>query len=510
MTDPSRVPVIVGVADVRSGRAGSLAAPREPLELIADAVHGALGDSAIADVGSRVDTIYAVRTASWSYDDLPASIAERIGADSPRTWTSPIGGHWPAALLDRIGSEIADGSSTVALLVGGEAQASLKELTKQGADPASRGWTTAPGGPPTFTADDLGSDEMQRAGVLAPTRVYPLFENRLSYELGHSPTQSRRYSAEMYAKYSELAADHSCAWMPTARTPEDIATSGPENRLVSDVYPLAMNAMPFVDQAAAVLVCSLASAVESGVPEDRIVYLWGGAGASDPIDVIGRNDFGTSVALTSAVDRTLRQAGVNSSDLGIIDAYSCFPVVPKLLIRALGLPSSTVLSVLGGHSFFGGPLNSYTLHAIAEVTRQLRNPDGPGVDKPALVHANGGYLTHQHTVLLAGTPHIRGYVGDSVPQALSATAPPIVHGYDGDAVIETATVDFDREHNPRSALIIARTPEGSRVAGHTDSACADALVRYTQNGDRSMVGADITITDHDGAIAVVMKEEAHT
>lgn len=504
MTDPTTVPVIIGIADIRSGRAGAPASPRDPLDLISEATIAALADTGIETIGSRVDTIYAVKTASWSYDDLPGLLAKRIGADSPRTWTSSIGGHWPAALLDRIGSEIADRSSSVTLLVGGEAQASLNALMKLGVDPTTRGWLAAPGGPPTFTSDDLGSPEMQRAGILAPTRVYPLFENRFSYDSGDNPQQSREYSARMYAQFSELAAAHPCAWMPTARTSEDIATSGPKNRLVSDAYPLTMNAMPFVDQAAAIVVCSLAAAIEFGVAKDRIVYLWGGAGATESADVLARKDFGQSAALASAVDRTLKQAEVTGGDLRIIDAYSCFPVVPKLLIQALGLPHSTVPSVLGGHSFFGGPLNSYSLHAIAEVTRLLRSSD---VDAPALVHANGGYLTHQHTVLLARTPHRNGYVGDPSTHEIPATGPPILHGYVGDADIVTATIDFERDESPKSALIIAVTDDGSRVAGHTDSNDAAALLRYTQGGARSLVGAQISITDHDGRVAVSLKEE---
>lgn len=68
--------------------------------------------------------------------------------------------------------------------------------------------------------------------------------------------------------------------------------------MVCEPYPLTLNAMPFVDQAAAVLVCSLAVAREHGVPDHRIVSVWGGSGATDPVDVLSRNGFGTSNALT--------------------------------------------------------------------------------------------------------------------------------------------------------------------------------------------------------------------
>ena len=503
--DPRTVPVIIGVADVRWGRAGAPETPREPLDLISDATAQALADTGVADIGRRVDTIYAVKTASWAYDDLPALIGKQIGAPAPRTATSTIGGHWPTALIDDIGSEIADGNSTVALLVGGEAQASVKALTKAGTDPAELGWVAAPGGPPTFSGDDLGSTDMQRTGILTPTRVYPLFENRLAHDLGQTPAESLDQSARMYSTFSEVAARHPVSWSPTARTADDIATVGPRNRLVSDTYPLSMNAMPFVDQAAAVVLCSLNSAIEFGVPDDRIVYLWGGAGASDTVDVVARADFGASPALRSAIDRTLDRAGISGADLSIVDSYSCFPVVPKLLVRALDLPPETVPSVLGGHSFFGGPLNSYTLHAIAEVTRLLR--DG-APDDVALVHANGGYLTHQHVVLLARRAHRDGYIGDPVPVVIPSDAPPLVHDYDGDAGIVTATVEYDRGGLPGVGLIVAETPDGRRVAGHTDSEGAAALIAHTAEGTRSLVGTTVHLTDRGGQLTVSLSDDS--
>lgn len=501
MVDPRNVPVVIGVGDLRWGQAGAPEAPREPLQLIADAVTAALADTAVAGIGHAVDAIHAVKTASWSYDDLPGLIAQRIGARSPRVHTSTIGGHWPAALLDRIGADVAEGSTTVALLVGGEAQASVKQLVKSGVDPASAGWLAAPGGPPSFSPDDLGSKAMQRAGAVTPTRVYPLFENRLAHELGQTPAESRRHSAQLYSAFSDVAAAHPVAWSPTTRTADDIATAGPGNRLVSDAYPLAMNAMPFVDQAAAVVVCSLQFAMEHGVDADRVVYLWGGAGAHDDPDVLLRKDFGHSPALTSAVDRTLGRGEVTVNDLSLVDSYSCFPVVPKLVVRALGLPDDAVPSVLGGHSFFGGPLNSYTLHAIAETTRLLRRGAADGV---AMVHGNGGYLTHQHTVLLSHRPHRDGYVGDPVARPTSSDDVHVAHGYDGEAEIATATVEYDRTGRPGVGLLIASTPDGRRVAGHTDSDTAAMLVDHTCEGTRSLVGAHLHVTDRDGLLSVAM------
>ncbi|QDQ91246.1 acetyl-CoA acetyltransferase [Rhodococcus sp. WB9] len=495
--DPARIPVIVGVDDIRSGRAGDPAAPREPLDLITDAARAALADSGSATLGSRIDAIHAVKTVSWSYDDLPGLLAVRLNLPSPRSSTSPIGGHWPATLLDRIGDDIASGRSSAALLVGGESQATMTALRKSGTDPTTLGWASEPGGPPAFDPADLGSPAMQRADLIVPTRVYPLFENRVAHESGVGPDQSLAESARMYSAFSELAAKNPASWTCEVYSAEEIATVGPGNRMVCEPYPLMLNAMPFVDQAAAVLVCSLAVAREHGVPEDRTVYLWGGAGAADPVDVLSRNGFGTSTAMTDAVHRALSRASIDASALDIVDAYSCFPVVPKLLTRTLGLPASTVPSVTGGHSFFGGPLNSYTLHSIAEVTRRLREGAGP-----ALVHGNGGYLTYQHVVMLAGAPHPDGYVGDPEPAQLASEAPELVTGYEGRADLVTSTVEYGRDGAPATGFVVAHTPDGRRLAGRTGPAEAVALSAFTETPARSVIGRTVHVTDRDGILSL--------
>jgi len=154
-----------------------------------------------------------------------------------------------------------------------------------------------------------------------------------------------------------------------------------------------------------VIVTSLAAAREYGIPEDRLVYVWGGAGAVEGTDFLHRDGFGSSPAMTSTLDRTLAAAGTTAAELDIVDVYSCFPVVPKLACLALGLPRDAALSVTGGHSAFGGPMNSYTLFSMVAVAQRLR--EGGGV---ALVHGNGGFVTYQHAVVLSDAPHADGYV----------------------------------------------------------------------------------------------------
>ncbi|WP_127782116.1 acetyl-CoA acetyltransferase [Rhodococcus sp. X156] len=498
MPDPRHIPVIVGVGQLRHNRERTVADAREPLELMLDAVALAAADAGVPQLPAHADSIDVVNVVSWSYDDLPGLVAQRVGADPQHRQYTPVGGQWPARLLDAAAARIAAGESTIALLVGGEAQSSTGALAKAGVDPVQDcGWSAAPGGPAAFDPELLGGPENQAAGLILPTRVYPLFDNALSHQLGQSPDEATAWSAEIYAAFSAEAAANPAAWNPVQRSAEDIATVTPGNRMISEPYPLSMNANPQVDQGAAVIMTSLAAAREHGVAEDKLVYVWGGAGADQAEEHLRRDGFTDSPAMAAAFERTLSQAGVHADDLDIVDIYSCFPVVPKLASIALDLPRDASLSVTGGHSAFGGPMNTYTLFAAVSITQRLRTE--PGL---ALLHGNGGFVTYQHAVLLSDAPHAQGYVGNPEPVRIeSANAPAIIAPVSGTVTVETATVEHGRDGKPATGFLVARTADGARFAAQTapgDTASAEALSMGEPGERREVVGRTVTV-EVDGA-----------
>lgn len=499
VTAHPRSPVIVGVGQLAGNRERTVEGAREPLALVLDALRAAAQDAGAPSLLASADAVHAVRIASWRYDDLAGQVAEAVGA-RPRTLVDTgLGGHHPVRLLDQAAARVWAGESDVALVVAGEAQASVTMLRKQGLEPD---WRRTPGGPAAFELSDLGSPAMQAAGLLAPAVVYPLFENRLQADLGLTPAEAAAWSARTYADLSVVAAGQPAAWSRTARTAEDIGTAAPANRMVYEPYLLSMNAMPHVDQAAAVIVTSLATAQELGIRD--VVHVWGGAGADDSPDVLVRGSLGRSASLEQALDRCLAQGGVGSGELDLVDVYTCFPVVPKLVSLHLGLPRESVLSVTGGHSSFGGPLNSYSLHAVATMVERLR-AGGLG-----MVHANGGYLTYQHAVLLSATPHPAGYVGQPEPRAAAEPGPDVVAPADvtGDVVVETATVQHDREGRPSQAFVVARTADGARVATCTppgDRGAAAALsLTSLPPGRTTHVGRRARFAPLDSGTAVTL------
>ena len=72
-----------------------------------------------------------------------------------------------------------------------------------------------------------------------------------------------------------------------------------------------------------------------------------------------------------------------------IELYSCFPCVPKMARRTLGLGPDVQPTVTGGLTFFGAPLNTYMTHAACAMVRKLRERRQA---RPAL---RPGRLCHQ-------------------------------------------------------------------------------------------------------------------
>ncbi|BAE55574.1 unnamed protein product [Aspergillus oryzae RIB40] len=102
------------------------------------------------------------------------------------------------------------------------------------------------------------------------------------------------------------------------------------------------------------------------------------------------------------------------------------------------------------------------------MVRQLRRGQG----RNGLILANGGILTYQHAICLSSRPPSNGIMYPNVQNAhqvaIEVPIPRVTHVAEGDAVIETYTVEFHRNGHPARGYIIGRLKtDGSRfVANH--------------------------------------------
>jgi acetyl-CoA C-acetyltransferase len=238
--------------------------------------------------------------------------------------------------------------------------------------------------------------------------------------------------------------------------------------------------------AAGLLLCSLETAREAGVPEDRMVFPVAATEANDSPFLSTRAELHRSPAVRIAGARLLELAGRKIEEIDHLDLYSCFPSSVQVAATELGVPPDRALTVTGGLTFGGGPLNSYTLHAIARMAEVLRADRG----SMGLVHGNGGWLAKQALVIYSTEPGKQGFRYDNLQEQIDAL--PLREAlldFEGPITIEAYTVAH-KGGEPKRAIVACLTDDGRRAWGIVeDAAVLAAMTREEFCGRRGRLAA---------------------
>src|SRR5439155_3439432 len=166
----------------------------------------------------------------------------------------------------------------------------------------------------------------------------------------------------------------------------------------------------FLDQAAAVIVCSAAAAERLGVPRERFVFVHAGTDAWDTVFPSNRGELHSSPPIRVAGRRALTLAGSSADTVDHVDLYSCFPSAVQIAAAELGFSEERSLTVTGGLTFAGGPLNNYVTHSLATMTRVLREQPGT----TGFVSGNGGMLAKHAFGVYSTTPPATGFAYENL------------------------------------------------------------------------------------------------
>lgn len=472
-----RTPVLIGAGQFTyRGEPGASPSPTELLKIAAERAAENAGLAAeklsqidgLAVVGFTVDAPGGGRMVPHSTNP-PATLAGRIGASPKYAVYSHMGGNSPQQLVNLVAERIARGETEFALVVGCEFLGSATKRLKNGL--GFEDWDDAEDLPePDRVGDPRPGVTAYEAkhGLGRPINCYPLFENALRARDGRSIPDHQKRLGELFAPFTQVAANNPEAWFPIERSAEELVRVDDRNRMIGFPYPKYLNAIMEVDQSAGVLLTSLKKARELGVAEDKLVYLHGCADASDLWYPLDRQDFHSSPAMRLTGQRALEMAGVGLSDIGHIDLYSCFPVAVEIGAEELGLALDDPrgLTVTGGLPYMGGPGNNYAMHSIAVMAQRLR--DDPG--SYGLVTANGWFLTKQSTGIYSTRPPSRPFERQD-PEVLQAQIdalphPTVIEAPSGSATIETYTVVHGRE-GYMMGIVVGRDSEGRRFVANT-------------------------------------------
>ncbi len=491
-----RTPVLVGAAQFsRHLTTDQLDRATEPAEMSADAARAAAADSGAPDLLDHATGVWVVDAMGWHYRDPCAAVADRLGIEPKHRLRAGVGGDTPSVLVNRAAAAILAGEHDLVLLCGAEAVRSRRLARKVG---VRLPWSTQPDDTPE--PELLNAEKAHRDPVHAaehavqlglPVHYYPLLEHALRARLGRDRAEHTRVIAELWSRFSEVGAANPDAWRPTAYTAEQIATPGPDNRLVGDPYPKLMNADIGVDMAAAVVVCSVGVARAAGVPAEKWVFPLAGAASHDHWFVGERADLGDSPAIRANGRAALDAAGIGLDDVAHLDLYSCFPVAVEVGADALGLPlddPARPLTVTGGLTFGGGPGSNYVTHSLATMVHRLRADPGAA----GLVTGNGYYLTKHAVTLLGSRPPERPFRAvDTQAQVDAQPRVEVLADHHGSARVEAYTVMHGADGAPEYAIAAARTGGGQRVWAR--SSAPELLAAWTAADGTDPLGTTVRV-----------------
>jgi acetyl-CoA C-acetyltransferase len=477
------IPVIVGVGEIVD-RPRQITDGLEPLTLLEQALKRAETDSGGKLLG-EIGSLDVVNFLSWRYRDPEKQLAARLGIAPAHLYYGPVGGESPIRYLHEAAQRIARGECSVAAVCGAEAQSSATK--------AERAGVTLPWTPFAHDAEEpKRSAAFQKPlavklGVFRPVTVYPFYETASSAHWDQTPREAMAESGELWSRASQAASHNPNAWLKRHFAPEEITTPSPDNRLIAWPYTKLMVANPTVNMGAAVLLTSLAKAREAGIAEDRLIYPWGGASAEEPRDYLLRDQFFESHPQNAVLNAAMNLAGGDGRAFDAIELYSCFPCVPKMARRGLGLGADVKPTVTGGLTFFGAPLNTYMTHATCAMVRSLRNGA-----KLGLLYGQGGFVTKHHGLVLSRQAPRQALAQDASVQAgadrRKGAVPDFVAEASGKGKVESFTVIYGRNGDIEHGVVMLRTPENARALARVPAQDGTTLA-HLMNMDRTPVGS---------------------
>ncbi|MGP8122824.1 MAG: acetyl-CoA acetyltransferase [Xanthobacteraceae bacterium] len=494
--DEDSIPVIVGVGEI-ADRHTDPAAVGEPAALMATALSRAEQDAG-ARLLAELDSLDIINEISWPYPDPARTIATRLGLSPRRAVYHPVGGQTPVTAIHEAALRIARGETAVAGICGAESEHAVRQAAKAGIDLP---WSERDSHHVPRRAASSQQPVARAFEVATPAHVYPFYENAAQSACGQSPAEGLADSAATWAGYSAVAATRDNAWLRRAFTAEEIATVSATNRAIAWPYSKLMVANPLVNQGAAVLLTSVGRARRAGISPHRLVHVVGGAAASEPDDYLQRDVYSAVGAMRAVLDAVRELLPPGQARFDRHELYSCFPCVPKMARQVLGLGSKDALTVTGGLTFFGAPLNNYMTHAAVAMVETLRKQPGA----TGLLYGQGGYATKHHALAVTSSDRVAprldaAYDVQARAEALRQPIPRVSLDHAGPAVLETYTVLFDREGRPRHGVVIARPDPGLRLMARIPGDDGAAIARLLSLATNPIGSTGRTVPGPDGLL----------
>ncbi|RLQ20801.1 acetyl-CoA acetyltransferase [Seongchinamella sediminis] len=455
-------PVLVGVAAFQQHNPDYSAA-LEPIAIMEQALRDAADDAGNSSLLSRAGEVL-VPKGIWGYSDPGRLLADAFGAGQARSVLAEIGVS-QQTLLTRACQTITAGEAEVVLVTGAEAKYRALCSAKAGTEATETVQQDVEPDEKLLPEDELWSAVESAAGLGMPVGYYAIMDSALRYKQGLTPESHRQQMGEMYQRFSEIAAANPEAW---SRAPVDAATisePSPANRMLAFPYTKLHNSQWNVDQGAGLIFCSVALARELGLDPDKWIHPRAFAESNFMSVVSSRGDLGGCPGFRIAGATAMERAGISFEDIRLRELYSCFPLAVRSQLHEFGMSGDGDLSVTGGMTFGGGPLNNFVFQATVRMARLLRAQPA----EVGLVTTVSGMLTKQGVALWSAQPGVDGWVFDDVTAQVREASDirEVVADVEGEAAVAGYTVMY-QGGEPWRAVAIFDLADGRRTAAYSE------------------------------------------
>ena len=466
--DPN-TPVLVGVAAVQQ-KLDDHNKGREAVALMEQALREAAEDAGAVELLAVADEIM-VPKGIWNYSDPGRLLADALGSRA-------VGGGPPTTVLAEIGvlqqtlitracQRISAGEASVVLVAGAETKHRFLRAKIAGSTAPETVQDSVQPDLKLEPDSELWSEVESAAGLGMPVGYYAIIDSALRYKQGLSVDQHRDEMARMYARFSEIAADNPDAWSEEAVTAEFIREQSPANRMLAFPYTKLHNSQWNVDQGAGLIFCPAKIATELGIERSKWIFPRASTEANFMSVVCARKDLGGSAGFRVAGQLVSAMAGVNFQELTLRELYSCFPAAVRVQLNEFGMAAEGDLTVTGGMTFGGGPLNNFVFQATVKMAQLLRaKPTEVG-----LVTCVSGMLTKQACALWSATPNPQGWAFADVTEQVRQQSElcELVGQYQGRGTVAGYTVLF-QGLEPWRGVAVFDLPDDKRTVAYTEDA----------------------------------------
>lgn len=460
-------PLIVGVASL-VGRPNDPTSP-DAVGWMTEAAAAALAEVSGSAGGSAEVGWVGVAEGTWRCSDAGAVIAERLrlgGGEPVHTVRADVG-ILQQRLIAEASAAIARGQVGAALIIGGESRARDRAIVKAGGEATQ---TPGPDGAEPdeviHPAGELMSEVELERDLATPATQYAIVEDALAQADGIDRAALRRRLGELWFGFAAVAADNPTAWDRSAPSGRTIVATEGGNRMVADPYTRSLCSQWNVDAASALVLTSVEVADRLGVLPGQRIAVEATVESNLILPLPQRAELQRWPAFEVVAGALATHCGVPvDGGLGaeVVDLYACFPSAVQVQARALGLPLDAArLTVTGGMTFAGGPLNNAALASTVAVVERLRHLATAGGSARGLVTAISGMLTKPGAMMLSSSTSPTRFAALDVTDEATDRSPalPVDPDLAGEAVIVGATVITTFEGIRRAVAVVGSTASG--------------------------------------------------